>query len=111
VLARDVANERSDVMTPAAVQSIASDIAAEHGFPMTVLVGDELLAGGLNLLHAVGRAARCDVLNVSIVVLFPYRSPFFLAHPRSRLSLASFTLLHVWCLVATSIMCSHQSSL
>lgn len=58
VFARDVANERSNVMTPARVEEIASEVARERGLEMTVLRGDELLSQGLRLFHAVGQCAE-----------------------------------------------------
>ncbi len=45
------------VMTPAAVEAIASEVAKAHSLTITSIVGDDLLLKGLNLLHAVGRAA------------------------------------------------------
>jgi leucyl aminopeptidase len=64
VLARDIANERSEVMTPLELQEIAKEIAlVADSVPgvtarVHVLEGeDELLSEGLGMLHAVGQAA------------------------------------------------------
>lgn len=57
ILARDVANERSTVMTPAGVEEVALTVAHEHGMQATVISGQALVDAGLLLFHAVGKAA------------------------------------------------------
>ena len=57
MFARDIANDRSDVMTPAEVEAAARTVAGAHGLTLTVLEGDALIAHGLRLFHAVGQAA------------------------------------------------------
>jgi leucyl aminopeptidase len=56
-LARDVANERGDVMDPAEMESVCKDMAARHGLKMKVIDADELQQLGHNLHYAVGKGA------------------------------------------------------
>jgi leucyl aminopeptidase len=58
LLARNVANERADIMNPQAIEDIARDLATKHGLKITVVAGNELLDRGMNLFHAVGQAAQ-----------------------------------------------------
>ena len=57
VFARDLANERADVMNPSGLQAAAAAVAADTGMELEVLRGDELHEKGLRLLAAVGQAA------------------------------------------------------
>ena len=57
IFARDVANERADVMSPEGVHNAAAAVAAEHGLALHSLVGPQLTHEGLHLLHAVGQSA------------------------------------------------------
>ncbi len=57
VFARDVANERADAMCPATVAALAREVAAVRGMTVTEVVGRDLVAQGLHMLHAVGQAA------------------------------------------------------
>ena len=76
-LARDMINTPANDMGPLQVETIAREIAEQHGAQITVLVGDGLLEGGYPAVHAVGRAAEA------------YRAPRMIeigwgddAHPR-----------------------------
>ncbi len=57
-LARDLVNTPANDMTPAALAQAARDMAAAHGARINIIVGDDLLAQNLPLIHAVGRAAH-----------------------------------------------------
>ena len=57
VFARDIANERADSMTPKHIHDVALAVARDHGMQVYELVGQQLLDNGLNMLHAVGKAA------------------------------------------------------
>ena len=59
IFARDIANERADVMSPQGVHDQAAAVAAAHGLTITANVGPALVQQGLNLLHAVGKSATC----------------------------------------------------
>lgn len=56
--ARDLANERGDVAGPAYMERAALSIAEDYGLSATVLDYDTLKREGLNMLAAVGQAAR-----------------------------------------------------
>ena len=62
-----MANERSNVMTPQRVEDLAREVADSHGMGVTVLAGEELLAKGLRMFHAVGQAAECVRACVRVV--------------------------------------------
>lgn len=56
-LARDLINTPASDMGPADLELAARELADRHGTAITVTTGDELLAGNLPMIHAVGRAA------------------------------------------------------
>jgi leucyl aminopeptidase len=56
-LARDLINTPANDMGPAELEDAARRVAARHGAKIGTIVGDELLARGFPLIHAVGRAA------------------------------------------------------
>ncbi|MBX3479091.1 MAG: leucyl aminopeptidase family protein [Caulobacter sp.] len=56
-LARDMVNTPASDMGPLQIETIAREIAEQHGATLTVATGDELLAEGYPAVHAVGRAA------------------------------------------------------
>jgi leucyl aminopeptidase len=55
---RDLVNEGSDTIHPERIEEEARLISERHGLAMEVIVGEQLLAKKLNLMHAVGRASR-----------------------------------------------------
>lgn len=57
-LARDLINTPAADLQPAHLAAEAEALAESHDAPCTVLVGDELLDGNFNTIHAVGRAAH-----------------------------------------------------
>jgi leucyl aminopeptidase len=56
-LARDLINTPANDMGPAELEDAARALAARHGASVRAVVGDDLLAENLPLVHAVGRAA------------------------------------------------------
>ena len=56
-LTRDLINTPAEDMGPEALAAVAADLAENHGGACAVTVGDDLLAAGYPLIHAVGRAA------------------------------------------------------
>ena len=56
-LARDMVNTPAGDMGPLQLETIAREIAEQHGAGITVSTGDELLTDGYPSVHAVGRAA------------------------------------------------------
>jgi leucyl aminopeptidase len=56
-LARDMINTPANDMGPLQVETIAREIAEQHGAQITVTVGEGLLEAGYPAVHAVGRAA------------------------------------------------------
>ncbi|MDO9338774.1 MAG: leucyl aminopeptidase family protein [Caulobacter sp.] len=56
-LARDMVNTPAGDMGPLQIETIAREIAEQHGAHITVSTGDELLVDGYPSVHAVGRAA------------------------------------------------------
>jgi leucyl aminopeptidase len=54
-LARDLANERGDVMNPDGMEAVCQDMAARHGMRIKVLNADQLQELGHNLHYAVGK--------------------------------------------------------
>jgi leucyl aminopeptidase len=56
-LARDMVNTPAGDMGPLQIETIAREIAEQHGATITVVAGDELLTQGYPSIHAVGRAA------------------------------------------------------
>jgi leucyl aminopeptidase len=56
-LARDLINTPANDMGPADLEAAARNLAAAHSAEIRSIVGDDLLAQDLNLIHAVGRAA------------------------------------------------------
>lgn len=56
-LGRDLINRPANDLTPSALEEAACTLAEAHGASVTVIRGDDLLAGAFPLIHAVGRAA------------------------------------------------------
>jgi leucyl aminopeptidase len=56
-LCRDMVNTPANDMGPLQIETIACDIAEEHGAAVTIIVGDSLLDQNYPAVHAVGRAA------------------------------------------------------
>jgi len=56
-LARDMVNTPAGDMGPLQIETIAREIAEQHGATIAVVTGDELLTEGYPSVHAVGRAA------------------------------------------------------
>jgi leucyl aminopeptidase len=56
-LARDLINTPSNEMGPAEIEEVARKLAERHGATVRSIVGDDLLAANLPLVHAVGRAS------------------------------------------------------
>ncbi len=57
-LARDLINTPTNDMGPAELETAARELADTHGASVRAIVGDDLLAQNLPLVHAVGRAAK-----------------------------------------------------
>ncbi len=76
---RDLVNTPANDMGPGELETAARALATEHGAEIRVIVGDDLLAQGFPLIHAVGRASpraprliditagRADAPKVTIV--------------------------------------------
>ncbi|MGE0625305.1 MAG: M17 family metallopeptidase [Pseudomonadales bacterium] len=56
-LVRDLINLPADELNPTRLAEEAVQLADSFGADVNVIVGDDLLAGGFNTIHAVGRAA------------------------------------------------------
>jgi leucyl aminopeptidase len=56
-LAKDMVNTPANDMGPLQIETIAREIAEQHGASFSVITGDALLAEGYPSVHAVGRAA------------------------------------------------------
>jgi leucyl aminopeptidase len=56
-LARDMVNTPANDMGPLQIETIAREIAHQHGATITVTTGEELLGANYPVVHAVGRAA------------------------------------------------------
>jgi len=56
-LARDMVNTPANDMGPLQLETIAREIAEQHGATITVVTGDALLEANYPAVHAVGRAA------------------------------------------------------
>ena len=56
-LARDMINTPANDMGPLQLETIAREIAEQHGAEISVITGDDLLAANYPAVHAVGRAA------------------------------------------------------
>ena len=59
-LARDMVNTPANDLGPRQIETIAREIAAQHGAVISVVTGDALLEAGYPAVHAVGRAAHAD---------------------------------------------------
>ncbi|HEX3701192.1 MAG TPA: leucyl aminopeptidase family protein [Phenylobacterium sp.] len=59
-LARDMVNTPANDMGPLQVETIAREIAEQHGARITVITGEGLLEANYPAVHAVGRAAVAD---------------------------------------------------
>jgi leucyl aminopeptidase len=57
-LARDLVNTPANDLGPEALERAVRDIASRHKMKVKAIVGDELLAMSLPMIHAVGRAAH-----------------------------------------------------
>ena len=57
-LARDMVNTPANDMGPAEIETIARELAEQHGAESPSITGDELLKQNFPLIHAVGRAAE-----------------------------------------------------
>lgn len=57
-LARDLGNGPTNVTTPVTMVALARDLAARFNFSIEVIQGDDLLARGMNLIHAVGKGSN-----------------------------------------------------
>ena len=56
-MARDMVNTPANDMGPLQIETIAREIAEQHGAQLTVVAGDALLDANYPAVHAVGRAA------------------------------------------------------
>jgi leucyl aminopeptidase len=56
-LARDMINTPANDMGPLQIETIAREIAEQHGAKIAVVTGDDLLSDNYPAVHAVGRAA------------------------------------------------------
>ena len=56
-LARDMVNTPANDMSPLQIETIAREIAEQHGASITVVTGEGLLEANYPAVHAVGRAA------------------------------------------------------
>src|SRR6202521_4484191 len=79
-LARDLINTPANDMGPADLETAARKLAAAHGAEIRSIVGDDLLAQNLNLIHAVGRAAAATAAPRLIDMIWGDA-----AHPRVTL--------------------------
>jgi leucyl aminopeptidase len=79
-LARDLINTPANDMGPADLEAAARKLAAAHHAEIRSIVGDDLLAQNLNLIHAVGRAAAATAAPRLIDMI--WGDP---AHPRVTL--------------------------
>ncbi|MFN3584288.1 leucyl aminopeptidase family protein [Phenylobacterium sp.] len=59
-LARDMVNTPANDMGPRQIETIAREIAEQHGGQLTVIAGEGLLEANYPAVHAVGRAAHPD---------------------------------------------------
>jgi len=59
-LARDMVNTPANDMGPKQIETIAREIAEQHGGQLTVIAGEGLLEANYPAVHAVGRAAHPD---------------------------------------------------
>ena len=59
-LARDLINTGANDMGPAELAAAAEALATRHGATFRQIIGDALIADGLPLIHAVGRAAAVE---------------------------------------------------
>jgi leucyl aminopeptidase len=79
-LARDLINTPANDMGPADLEAAARKLAAAHNAEIRSIVGDDLLAQNLNLIHAVGRAAAATAAPRLIDMIWGDA-----AHPRVTL--------------------------
>jgi leucyl aminopeptidase len=59
-LARDLINTPANDMGPRQIETVAREIAEDHGATVTVTTGDALLEANYPAVHAVGRAATAE---------------------------------------------------
>eukprot|EP00823_Brevimastigomonas_motovehiculus_P008001 TRINITY_DN71_c1_g1_i1.p1 TRINITY_DN71_c1_g1~~TRINITY_DN71_c1_g1_i1.p1 ORF type:complete len:580 (+),score=146.05 TRINITY_DN71_c1_g1_i1:41-1741(+) len=57
IFARELANERADVATPLYMESVARSVCQAHELTFTLLQDTQLQQLGLDMIHAVGKAA------------------------------------------------------
>ncbi len=57
-LARDMVNTPANDMGPLQIETIAREVAEQHGAKISVVTGEALLEAGYPAVHAVGRAAH-----------------------------------------------------
>lgn len=76
--ARDLINAPANDLGPAELAEFAQSLASAHGAQYRCLVGDELLAGGYPLIHAVGQASP----RAPRLIDFTWGDP---SHPRVTL--------------------------
>ena len=74
-LGRDLINTPAGDMGPVALHEAAKSLAAEYGASVRAIIGDDLLAKNLPMIHAVGRAAH----EAPRLVEFEWGKP---EHPR-----------------------------
>jgi leucyl aminopeptidase len=79
-LARDLINTPANDMGPADLEAATRKLAAAHNAEIRSIVGDDLLAQNLNLIHAVGRAAAATAAPRLIDMIWGDN-----AHPRVTL--------------------------
>lgn len=85
-LARDMINTPANDMGPLQIETIAREIAEQHGATITVIEGEGLLEANYPAIHAVGRAAD------------PARSPRFIELSwGSRAGRWSASSARAWC--------------
>lgn len=76
--ARDLINAPANDLGPAELAELAQSVAASHGATYRCLVGEQLLAAGYPLIHAVGRASAREPRLID----FSWGDP---SHPRVTL--------------------------
>ena len=75
LLARELANEQSDVASPAYLEEVARNIADSHSLNLTVVNEEDLLKENLHLLRAVGQGCTRETHKPRIVTLLYRGNP------------------------------------
>jgi leucyl aminopeptidase len=70
-LARDMVNTPANDMGPLQIETIAREIAEQHGARISVITGDDLLEANYPAVHAVGRAAVPERAPRMIEITWP----------------------------------------